>query len=192
MGGGPEAVAVWPTRLRAFTGGEKRVFNCPAQDERCYWTDAGTGPPASPEQASCFGYEVGEPLLLNWGTYFSYGYNLWGTGDRGNGQIQALGAYISIGRNTPRERALVEVPASRVKCAAEMIAVADTYVADAVWDFGIDGPPDLANGRNWPGTIHRGGANVLFCDGHVAWYVQRDLVGYTPQARRMWHNDHEP
>src|SRR5215212_6415098 len=113
MGRSPPA-AVWPTRLRPFLGGEKRVFNCPAQDERFYWADAGPGPPASPEDSSCFGYEVGEPLVLAWGTYFTYGYNMWGTGDRGNGQVLGLGVYISIERETPRARTLVEVPASRV------------------------------------------------------------------------------
>jgi prepilin-type processing-associated H-X9-DG protein len=25
------------------------------------------------------------------------------------------------------------------------------------------------------GTIHRGGANVLFCDGHVQWYAYDDI-----------------
>ena len=28
----------------------------------------------------------------------------------------------------------------------------------------------------WPGRVHGGGANVLFCDGHVTWYRQEDLI----------------
>ena len=50
-----------------------------------------------------------------------------------------------------------------------------------------------------PGNVHRGGANVLFCDGHVQWFVQKDLLVTYEVAlpaeepiRRMWNNDHMP
>jgi prepilin-type processing-associated H-X9-DG protein len=38
-----------------------------------------------------------------------------------------------------------------------------------------------------PGAVHRGGANVLFCDGHIAWYSQSELFNIdpgTPQGQR--------
>ena len=47
-----------------------------------------------------------------------------------------------------------------------------------------------------PGEVHSGGANVLFCDGHVTWYVRQDLVINDPPSEadkpkiRMWNNDH--
>ena len=50
----------------------------------------------------------------------------------------------------------------------------------------------------WPGRIHSGGSNVLFCDGHVTWYPQASLLvtgevnAMQAQIRRMWNNDHEP
>jgi len=51
---------------------------------------------------------------------------------------------------------------------------------------------------NSPGSIHRGGANVLFCDGHVQWFLKRDLVVRWPviaeegAKQRMWNIDNRP
>lgn len=202
--GGPNC-AVWPTRLRAFTGGDRRVFNCPAQDEAFHWKSDGPGGPtnyvARETESSWFGYDVGERLIFVQGNYFTYGYNMWGTGDRAFVMLNGLGTYITASAERranplpgPTAR-FSEIAASRVRVAADMIAIADSSV-DGSWDFAIDAPVDPNNGiglpRGWPGAVHRGGANVLFCDGHVTWYLQRDLVGYTPEVRRMWHNDHEP
>lgn len=62
----PRAYAIWPVRLRSFTGGEQGVFFCPAQDERCEWRRVAPDPGISGranEAHARFGYEVGEPLL---------------------------------------------------------------------------------------------------------------------------------
>ena len=87
----------------------------------------------------------------------------------------------------------------RVKVPSEMIAITDSTV-DGIWDCAIDAPNDPVNGigfpRGFPGRIHNGGANVLFCDGHVQWYLQRELVPQTGAAEtargRLWNSDHEP
>src|SRR4051794_857903 len=122
---------------------------------------------------------------------------MWGLGDSfplgnfGDFHQRGLGAWISI---IPAERApprdMVEVRVTKVRRPSEMIAVADS-TPDGVWDFMIDGEFP----RLWPGNVHRGGANVLFCDGHVAWNHQNDLVGPAQNnidKRRMWHNDYLP
>ena len=50
--------------------------------------------------------------------------------------------------------------------------------------------------HTWPGRVHGGGANVLFCDGHVTWYRQDELLvdQVDWQLRqykvRRWNNDH--
>jgi prepilin-type processing-associated H-X9-DG protein len=77
-----------------------------------------------------------------------------------------------------------------------MIAIADSN-ADGQADFAITYavPPNRAT----LGRIHRNGANVLFCDGHVQWYFWEDLSvdgtkAYGPFDRaklRMWTYDHE-
>jgi prepilin-type processing-associated H-X9-DG protein/prepilin-type N-terminal cleavage/methylation domain-containing protein len=194
----PADAAVWPARLRHFTGGNKDVFFCPSQDERCRWSDTGPltlAPLPIPTRAQLnsryleYGYELGEPLI-NYRSYFSYGYNGFG--------IPSVGVYDHFGqrglgwRVTPRgyggAQNDLEVGASRVKVPEDMIAVADSDV-DATFDYVIR--PDYPTA----GAIHRGGANVLFCDGHVAWNRQQDLIvtSSTEPAGwkvRRWSNDH--
>jgi prepilin-type processing-associated H-X9-DG protein/prepilin-type N-terminal cleavage/methylation domain-containing protein len=182
--------AIWPVRLRPFMGEGKQSFYCPSQDERCRWTEDG---PTPLRRATAFharfGYVVGEPLIDS-SAYFSYAYN----GHGGSGDVEkGLGLYISAGP-TPvvAQLGYVELRASRVRYAAEMIAIADS-TADGVGDYAMY-PNKSQYPSVWPGKVHRDGANVLFCDGHVQWYRQSDLLVDTPStpARivRMWNCDH--
>ncbi len=192
--GTPQQAAIWPARLRHFMGGSKEVFNCPSQDERCRWTDE-SGPQPAIAANGLFltlGYQPGEPLV-HIQAYFSYGYNAYGThfgGSLLDGTSKGLGFYVNW--NPANNRLYGEVPASLVRRPSEMIAVADSTV-DGVND-GVIFPGDIPS--FWPGRIHGGGANVLFCDGHVTWYRQEDLlVGtYMDPTQwtkiRMWNNDH--
>src|SRR2546426_224601 len=48
-------------------------------------------------------------------------------------------------------------------------------------------------------TVHGGGANVLFLDSHVQWYLQKDLriqtrplVAEESAKQRLWNADNEP
>ena len=191
---------LWPVRLREFTGDDLRVFYCPSQDERCEWNKAygGAGPVAAPIHVQ-YGYEPDENLLMERGlfgsTWFSYGYNVWGSNakaadpsrDRGLGWT--ILAYSEYSRRASRE-----VRAARVKMPSEMVAITDSR-ANGDWDFSVS-PNHLPL---WPGKVHAGGANVLFCDGHVQWYAQEDLTfPFNPRntpteaIQRMWNNDHEP
>ena len=188
--------AIWPTRLRAFTGGDQEVFNCPSHDERCRWVKG--APPDAAGVATAaqapFGYEIGEPILEISTRFFSYGYNVCGTmqdaeSDRG------LGSYVNLiehfGRPPPRE-----LKASRVRKPAEMIAIGDS-AGDGSWDLLLTAA--LAGGM--PGKVHGGMSNILFCDGHVQPYRPDDLVlpksgSSTPEGAarwveiaRLWNND---
>ena len=189
-------VYAWPVRLRPFLSGNRRVFHCPSQDERCQWTDDAPGPviPAAGMFVT-IGYEPGERLVTI-GTYFSYGYN--GHGTVGLHGSTGLGDIVSAElRNSPGKY-LPEVKATRVKMPAEMIVISDS-TADGRYDPFIQPYGDPATKASWPGSVHNGGANVLFCDGHVQWYVQKDLVvpvsgsdpAYNARARK-WNYDHEP
>ena len=191
------SAAVWPLRLRPFTGGDQGVFYCPSQDPRCEWTrDApATVQRATPMHAP-YGYESGEPLIAGLGVFFSYGYNGHGAGDppgRSSELHFGLGYSVNGVYSVTHEKQR-EIRASRVKVPSEMIAILDT-VADGEYDF-ITHPINDHNPKTWPGTIHNKGSNVLFCDGHVSWYLQKDLLnidGTSPaalQMRRMWNNDH--
>jgi prepilin-type processing-associated H-X9-DG protein/prepilin-type N-terminal cleavage/methylation domain-containing protein len=43
----------------------------------------------------------------------------------------------------------------------------------------------------WPSKRHRGGANVLFCDGHVEFGKQEHLIRNSAPALRRWNRTHE-
>jgi prepilin-type processing-associated H-X9-DG protein len=105
-----------------------------------------------------------------------------------------------MGYNTPY------IKIGKVRKGAEMIAIADN-TCDSSWDSNID-PNDPTEA---PGKIHNGGANVLFCDGHVTWYTQQDVCLFDVKAwnqrkafvplppgdrrsniARMWNNDNLP
>ena len=203
--------AVWPTQLRKFLGGNQKVFYCPAQNPKCEWKSDAPGPVVYAEAIHTqFGYQIGERLLLNgspWyqpgtrGMFFSYGCNVFG--------ITAA----NISSHAPTGRAMgifYFIPPSgwsgawrcrqvtSVKSPSEFIIMADTAV-DGVYDFTISITDDGQNTR-WgqttvPANVHRGGANVLFCDGHVQWYLQKDLVCKDPPLleerakQRMWNAD---
>ena len=197
-GGGGYGFGVWPVRLRGFTGGEQRVFHCPARDERYNWSKDGPAslPRAGAEQTP-FGYDPGEPFVSH-ATPFSYGYNAFGTdapvGHALAGTHRGLGIAFSWWN---QRKAGGETAAARVRQPAEMIAIADVQ-SRSFQDFHLW---PTAGTPNSPSDVHLGGANTLFCDGHVQWYLQSDLVLPMPPPRdrpqydriaRMWNIDNLP
>ncbi|MGE5610309.1 MAG: prepilin-type N-terminal cleavage/methylation domain-containing protein [Bacillota bacterium] len=182
--------AVWPARLRKYTKASRGIFYCPAQEQGFQWRlVTGTGSGFAAESDAGWGYDPGE-MLLNVDHFpFSYGYNDWGTINAStiiSGIPQhGLGADLWDGRSP-------EIRATKVKKPAEMIAIADN-TCDSSWDFDID-PTEPGQ---YPGRIHNKGANVLFCDGHVSWYLQSELINVnisTPIGRQMaamWNNDND-
>ena len=126
-----ETWALWPVRLRQFTGGDQEVFYCPAADERCQWRKDDPIAPAGRADAfhAGYGYEIGEPLL-DWNTrFFSYGYNALGTYGNAPIAIQRGLGFIIISPNANieawRRESFRELRASRVK-AASVIAMNGT------------------------------------------------------------------
>ena len=191
-----QEAAIWPARLRPFLAKSTEVFLCPSQDERARWDLEGPQPVTrcQGEVFPAYGYEPNEPLVHQ-SAYFSYGYNGYGIPDPGRDD-KALGFFLHPSPDAVLKPAVdLEIPASRVVRPAEMIAIADSTV-DGVSDVYIVPWDRLL----WPGRIHNGGANVLFCDGHVSWNHQSDLVIVDSNSAnpaelfkaRMWNNDHQP
>lgn len=203
------SVHCWPVRLRKFLNGNQKVFYCPAQDPRCQWTaDMGGIEVYADDFYARFGYEVGERLLVGGaspvmngppgsGTYFSYGFNVHGV----PGPPDYLGRSVSGPGYDPNglQESIPSRKTSDIKLSSAFILVGDT-VADGVDDMWI-GPRDTSVIVGFPfsiaiGRVHRGGANVLFGDGHVEWYLQADLLVKVPLARddapkqRLWNADH--
>jgi prepilin-type processing-associated H-X9-DG protein len=193
-GGWIDAYAVWPARLRTLLGGERGVFYCPAQDPSLQWPGAGPNRMLKGVNATFalqFGYEKGEPVIDLYNR-FSYGYNGWGDGGRMSAPLPwqlGLGGGIYPDRTIAGWKDCSEMRASRVRYPSWMIAIADTSV-DGLWDPVIC--PSVDNPLLWPGDIHRGGANVLFCDGHVQWYPRDELVNIQDrehnERRWRWNN----
>src|SRR5581483_4201577 len=116
-----------------FMGGDQDVFYCPAQDERCEWKKVAPEPGApgrATEEHAKFGYEVGEPLLDTWGTYFSYGYNAGGTnGATVNPPDEnhlGLGFYLEIRPLPAFIPVALPLRANRVRKPTEMVSVTDS------------------------------------------------------------------
>jgi prepilin-type N-terminal cleavage/methylation domain-containing protein/prepilin-type processing-associated H-X9-DG protein len=201
-------VHCWPLRLRKFLNGNQKVFYCPAQDARCQWTQVMGGVAVYADDFySRFGYELGERLLVggaSWvpdgpppnGTCFSYGINAGGA----PGPPDYLGRGVG-GPGYDRYGDRISSPApdrkiTDVRSPSEFILIADT-VADGLDDFVIVRvhyePYSVA-----VGYVHRGGANVLFCDGHVQWSLQKDLLLKNPAVpddvgkQHFWNADNKP
>jgi prepilin-type processing-associated H-X9-DG protein/prepilin-type N-terminal cleavage/methylation domain-containing protein len=210
--GGDNHFAIWPVRLRPLLGGNQDVFYCPSQDERCRWEKVYTSGPRAGLEDTVFGYELLE-RGIDWQRYFSYGYNWMGASFRTSGQTGEIrdGTHRGLGMfadsrgdhyvNPHASGASVagHLVASRVKVPSEMIAITDS-TADGNFDYLVNPMSDYKKVGEWPGKVHGGGANVLFCDGHVEWYLQTELAleaGEENQPaglliRRMWNNNHEP
>ena len=188
----PAYSAVWPARLRPFVDNQKDVFLCPSRDDSFRWSESS---PAPVVLAHSFflhvGYEPGEPLVHG-RAHFSYGYNYLGASADGFPEQQkGLGMEVRL-PNVQQSGGAGDMRATRIRMPADMIAVADSE-GDALGDYLIN--PGVIPYVP-PGRIHGGGANVLFCDGHVALYRQEDLlIPYPPTMAdapkiRMWNNDH--
>jgi prepilin-type processing-associated H-X9-DG protein len=92
-------------------------------------------------------------------------------------------------------------PEPRVSSPSQMIAVGD---GDAnILLANVSPPPAYADllhlifphtveplGKPGVGRWHNGGANMLFCDGHVAFGKVETWAAPTEETRRLWNNDH--
>ena len=194
---GGSQFACWPPRLRLYLGGINEVFYCPSQELWSRWHANQAGGATLADEG--YGYKFGEQLLYTTAIPFSYGYNDWGC-------THAQGVAPSVMRGLGGDQWAItlngiryangrrQLKASRVQAPAEMIAIADNHPKGSE-DYNLD-PTDPTE---YPGNVHHGGANVLWCDGHVDWWNQADIVLQNPggttnlnehdqNVARMWNN----
>jgi prepilin-type N-terminal cleavage/methylation domain-containing protein/prepilin-type processing-associated H-X9-DG protein len=175
--------AVWPTRLRAYMKGSMGVFRCPQQEGNFEWVP--NEPPQAPfatDADTGFGYRKGENLLVDGIRKITYGYNDWGAYDpKFTGAKFVAGAdanrHPGLGADlnnaaSPQARVL---KASLVRNATALIVIADNSPKPG-WGYTYNLDPNEP--EEFPGKIHKEGANVLHGDGHVDWNRQRDIVLY--------------
>lgn len=160
----------WPASLLPYVSSNTALFRCPATGPEFDW----------PTNRSPKGYPF--PFNIDTGTSrFSYGYNHWAVANvSGYGLGGAPGS---------------EVPESRVLKPADMIAIGDSDgngVADGDITFHRVPTPSGPQASFPPGNRHKGGANIVFCDGHVEWAKQSKWIERTDEAARRWNNDNQP
>lgn len=156
----------WQAHLLPYVANNRAVFRCPAAPHETEWG----------LEKSSLGFEF--PLNVDAWTPFSYGYNGWGAGN-----VSGYGLGVEDAN---------KVAATRVVRPDDMIAIADSD-HDGLSDARITfyKPAFLPQPPNPPGNHHKGGPNVLFCDGHVEWAPQSKWIERTDVAARRWNNDNQ-
>jgi prepilin-type N-terminal cleavage/methylation domain-containing protein/prepilin-type processing-associated H-X9-DG protein len=200
---GGTAFGIWAPRLRNFMNGNQKVFWCPQTDVSLMWVRGATipGAPAATAAYSGWGYDVGESVLQVDKKQFSYGYNDWGTVN------PYADPYVGLGGDCWMSNAAKwrEPNVSTVARSADCIIVTDVIAKipfSGAWLMNVD-PRDPTQ---CPGSLHAGGANALFCDGHVVRMNQDDLICFDAKASgnpmktgdaynrvsRLWNRDNQP
>jgi prepilin-type N-terminal cleavage/methylation domain-containing protein/prepilin-type processing-associated H-X9-DG protein len=121
----------------------------------------------------------------------SYGYNGFGTASTNYVFLTftntlGLGGDRGIFYSSPPP----PVTVAQVKAPSDMIAIGDAMETPFRGETGVF--LTLADGSRVAPYRHNGGANIVFCDGHVENMPNSKLVEPTPESRRRWNNDNEP
>lgn len=115
----------------------------------------------------------------------SYGYNAAGSAlYLGNPGLGLDGSRDFLWSPTP-------LPESQVLAPPEMIAIGDyPELIPGAQDGEIAGALDDRN--DYLADRHNGGANVIFCDGHIEYGKQTNWMAAKDKARWRWNIDHQP
>jgi prepilin-type N-terminal cleavage/methylation domain-containing protein/prepilin-type processing-associated H-X9-DG protein len=121
-----------------------------------------------------------------------YALNAAGTAKLNTPSNLGLGGYLDRAARPQTTRATAE---AQVKAPAELIAVGDVEPGSPspgfFWSSAYFDPVGT-NHWDWPGKLHNGAANMVFCDGHVESARQTNWLSSAQPARSRWNNDHEP
>lgn len=199
---GPSGTAfgIWAPRLRNVMNGNQKVFWCPETDASLMWKVGDKIPqaPIATKEHEGWGYIVGESVLQVDKKQFSYGYNDWGTVDPGGSPYSGLGGDCWMG--SPKK--FKEANPSVIARSAECIVISDVVAKipqSGDWLMNVD-PRDP---NQSPAKLHFGGSNALYCDGHVAWSLQDNLICFDPKTKapksgvpydrvaRLWNTDNK-
>ncbi len=175
------ARAVWPLDLLPYVGQSRPVLNCPAhQRVETWWRTAVTNRPPG---GAAEGVDYLMPPFLD-EPRLSYGMN-----DTGLATRLPLGSSLGLQVSSVAARRPDDI-----KAPVDFIALGDGHT-QSVWvhgrihayfGVGFGEPSDV------PGTVHRGGANMAFLDGHVEWALKWKWVEASERATRRWNYDNEP
>jgi prepilin-type processing-associated H-X9-DG protein/prepilin-type N-terminal cleavage/methylation domain-containing protein len=121
-----------------------------------------------------------------------YALNAAGTAKLNAPSNLGLGGYLD---KTARPQTTRPTAEAQVNAPADMIAAGDIEPGSPApgffWSSGYFDPVGT-NYWYWPGKLHNGAANMVFCDGHVESARQTNWLSASDPARRRWNNDDEP
>lgn len=121
-----------------------------------------------------------------------YALNASGTAPLNDPSHLGLSGFVDQGTRPPTYQLTSE---SQVVAPSEMIAVGDIEPGSPApgffWSSGHFDPVST-NKWYWPGKLHNGGGNILFCDGHAESGRQTNWLAATDPARSRWNTDHQP
>src|SRR5213075_1045328 len=186
----------WSGPLNAYLpgeGGPSLLMN--GGDTRAYrWPSVFTCPGVPKQWLSTLGGSSNG----GWAYVSGYGYNVKATGwVPGNIQDLGLGPRrVGVNAQYGDPGAILWTCESQVRAPSDMIAIGDGY-AEGMYNATLLYPeaPWISNDGIWfdtIGTIHRAGANVDFCDGHVEYGKHEQWIKPTELARKRWNNDNQP
>lgn len=174
-----EQTSSWPDLLGPHAGGTNRsagIFRCAEQVLPAIRGDYGYNSSGSASQYGDVSFQDRNyPMIWGFGSSSSF----------------TLGLGVGVDARLSSSNKVL-VPESSVRAPADMIAVADNSSRETARTDSAALDVGFMHRMSWPGKIHRGGANMLFCDGHVEFAKQTNWMAPTTTARRRWNNDNEP
>ena len=119
-----------------------------------------------------------------------YALNGYGTGNPNDPKRLGLSVYIERTAGFVNLRYATE---AMVAAPSDMIAFGDMNIAATTdgrssHSFFISDPNPIP----WPALLHRKGANMVFCDGHLEWASQTNWMAPRDFIRKRWNIDNEP
>ena len=176
----PQFYYLWPNRIFTQMGTNRAVFACPTTKPEYRWE-------IQPGNPNRLGSIIENGTTDGWaikaadvGSFFSYGYNDWGTGPVTQDPTAQLGLGGDV--NPPNQPEMRE---SRILRPADMIMLGDSKT-DGAWDGNMD--PKQKN--QWPSSRHNGRTTLMFCDGHAESAKRAQVVDPANELwARRWNND---
>jgi len=159
----------WAASFGQSMSGTRKVYVCPSFPKALNWTNSTIA--------------FGQIMAISY-AYNGFGCNL--------GALQGLDG----GVEGPAFR-VHHIKESQVVAPSDMIAFCDGNDSVRGWNFTV--VPTW--GFTWndglfesfgPTRRHNGGANVLFCDGHIEYGKYRKWVEHRDDVMRRWNRDHQP
>jgi prepilin-type N-terminal cleavage/methylation domain-containing protein len=173
---------VWPTRLLAFMGNNRKAFSCPAAPLNTAWDTNVNRTLGGPGENGVY-----DPFTVTPASRFSLGYNDWGLDIGHHPQLGLGGDVDGTYYQGPVRDAMVLRP-------ADMIMLADVkgqqIAALISFDANLD-PTDATPGHSqWPSNRHAYRIDILLADSHIQTAKRPEVIDPANNTwRRRWNND---